>query len=102
MPAASGARSVPADGHLHRPRGHHYRRRAVDYWRAEHGTGRPVAARIINISSGAGLQGAAHQASYSTAKGGIASLTLTQAAEVGTAIDALLSRRRAPRAVWNT
>jgi NAD(P)-dependent dehydrogenase (short-subunit alcohol dehydrogenase family) len=58
-------------------------RRAVDYWCAEHAAGRPVAARIINISSGAGLQGAAGQASYSTAKGGIASLTLTEAAELG-------------------
>ena len=57
-------------------------RRAVDYWRAEHTAGRPLAARIINISSGAGLQGAAGQASYSTAKGGIASLTLTQAADL--------------------
>jgi NAD(P)-dependent dehydrogenase (short-subunit alcohol dehydrogenase family) len=57
-------------------------RRAVDYWRAEYAAGRQVAARIINISSGAGLQGAAGQASYSTAKGGIASLTLTQAADL--------------------
>jgi NAD(P)-dependent dehydrogenase (short-subunit alcohol dehydrogenase family) len=57
-------------------------RRAVDHWRAEHSAGRPLAARIINISSGAGLQGAAGQASYSTAKGGIASLTLTQAADL--------------------
>jgi NAD(P)-dependent dehydrogenase (short-subunit alcohol dehydrogenase family) len=159
-------------------------RRALDYWRTEHGAGRAVAARIINVSSGAGLQGAAGQASYSTAKGGIASLTLTQAnavaptartrmtsefwpdqiakpdqgfdamdpanvapllvwlgsersshvtgcvfeaggglialeegwdfgpmidrqrrwapAEVGSAVDVLLSRRRAPRPVWNT
>lgn len=58
-------------------------RRALEHWRAEHAAGRPVAARIINVSSGAGLQGAAGQASYSTAKGGIASLTLTQAAELG-------------------
>jgi NAD(P)-dependent dehydrogenase (short-subunit alcohol dehydrogenase family) len=58
-------------------------RRAVDHWRAEHAAGRTVAARIINISSGAGLQGAAGQASYSTAKAGIAALTLTQAAELG-------------------
>lgn len=58
-------------------------RRALDYWRAEQISGRSVAARIINVSSGAGLQGAAGQASYSTAKGGIASLTLTQAAELG-------------------
>ncbi len=58
-------------------------RRALEHWHAEHVAGRPVAARIINVSSGAGLQGAAGQASYSTAKGGIASLTLTQAAELG-------------------
>jgi NAD(P)-dependent dehydrogenase (short-subunit alcohol dehydrogenase family) len=58
-------------------------RRALEDWHAEHVAGRPVAARIINVSSGAGLQGAAGQASYSTAKGGIASLTLTQAAELG-------------------
>lgn len=58
-------------------------RRAVDYWRAEHAAGRTLAARIINISSGAGLQGAAGQASYSTAKAGIAALTLTEAAELG-------------------
>jgi NAD(P)-dependent dehydrogenase (short-subunit alcohol dehydrogenase family) len=58
-------------------------RRALDHWRAEQAAGRRVAARIINVSSGAGLQGAAGQASYSTAKGGIASLTLTQAAELG-------------------
>ena len=48
----------------------------------EHRAGRPVAARIINISSGAGLQGAAGQAPYAAAKGGIASLTLTLAAEL--------------------
>jgi len=58
-------------------------RRALEHWRAAQAAGRPVAARIINVSSGAGLQGAAGQASYSTAKGGIASLTLTQAAELG-------------------
>ncbi len=58
-------------------------RRALEYWLAERASRRPVAARIINVSSGAGLQGAAGQASYSTAKGGIASLTLTQAAELG-------------------
>ena len=57
-------------------------RRAVDYWLGEHRAGRPVAARIINITSGAGLHGAAGQAPYVAAKGGIASLTLTQAAEL--------------------
>jgi NAD(P)-dependent dehydrogenase (short-subunit alcohol dehydrogenase family) len=58
-------------------------RHAVDFWRNEHEAGRPVSGRIINITSGAGLQGAARQAPYATAKGGIASLTLTQAAELG-------------------
>jgi NAD(P)-dependent dehydrogenase (short-subunit alcohol dehydrogenase family) len=42
-----------------------------------------VDARIINTSSGAGLQGSVGQSAYSAAKGGIASLTLVQAAEMG-------------------
>jgi NAD(P)-dependent dehydrogenase (short-subunit alcohol dehydrogenase family) len=58
-------------------------RHAVDYWRAKQKAGRDPDARIINTSSGAGLQGSIAQAAYSTAKGGIASLTLVQAAELG-------------------
>ena len=58
-------------------------RHAVDYWRAEQKAGRPVDARIINTTSGAGLQGSIAQDAYSTAKGGIAALTLVQAAELG-------------------
>ncbi len=58
-------------------------RHAVDYWRAQQKAGNPVDARIINTSSGAGLQGSIAQAAYSTAKGGIAALTLVQAAELG-------------------
>lgn len=58
-------------------------RHAVDYWRAQQKAGKPVDARIINTSSGAGLQGSIAQAAYSTAKGGIAALTLVQAAELG-------------------
>lgn len=57
-------------------------RRAVDYWRGEQKAGRPVDARIINTTSGAGLQGSIAQAAYSAAKGGIAALTLVQAAEL--------------------
>ncbi len=57
-------------------------RHAVDHWRGEHAAGRPVAARIVNISSGAGLHGAANQAPYAAAKAGIAALTITQAAEL--------------------
>jgi NAD(P)-dependent dehydrogenase (short-subunit alcohol dehydrogenase family) len=58
-------------------------RRAVDYWRSQRKAGDPVDARIINTTSGAGLQGSIAQAAYSAAKGGIASLTLVQAAELG-------------------
>jgi len=58
-------------------------RHAVDYWRGQQKAGKPVDARIINTTSGAGLQGSIAQAAYSTAKGGIAALTLVQAAELG-------------------
>ncbi len=58
-------------------------RHAVDYWRAKQKGGANPDARIINTSSGAGLQGSIAQAAYSTAKGGIAALTLVQAAELG-------------------
>lgn len=58
-------------------------RHAVNYWRGKQKEGRDPDARIINTSSGAGLQGSIAQAAYSTAKGGIAALTLVQAAELG-------------------
>jgi len=58
-------------------------RHAAEYWRNESKAGRPVEARIINTSSGAGLQGSVGQSSYSAAKAGIATLTLIQAAELG-------------------
>jgi NAD(P)-dependent dehydrogenase (short-subunit alcohol dehydrogenase family) len=58
-------------------------RHAVDYWRGRAKQGLPVNARIINTSSGAGLNGSLGQSAYSAAKGGIASLTLVQAAELG-------------------
>jgi NAD(P)-dependent dehydrogenase (short-subunit alcohol dehydrogenase family) len=57
-------------------------RHAVDFWRARQKAGETVDARIINTTSGAGLQGSIAQAAYSTAKGGIAALTLVQAAEL--------------------
>jgi NAD(P)-dependent dehydrogenase (short-subunit alcohol dehydrogenase family) len=56
---------------------------AVHYWRGQSKEGKPVAARIINTSSGAGLNGSIGQSNYAAAKGGIASLTLNQAAELG-------------------
>ena len=58
-------------------------RHAVDYWRAKQKGGAAPDARIINTTSGAGLQGSIAQAAYSAAKGGIAALTLVQAAELG-------------------
>ncbi|WP_236211902.1 SDR family oxidoreductase [Metapseudomonas otitidis] len=55
---------------------------AVRHWREQAKGGARLQARIINTSSGAGLQGSIGQANYSAAKGGIASLTLVQAAEL--------------------
>ena len=57
-------------------------RHASGYWREESKAGRPVDARIVNTSSGAGLLGSVGQAAYSAAKAGIAALTLVEAAEL--------------------
>ncbi len=57
-------------------------RHAASYWRDQSKMGNAVDARIINTSSGAGILGSIGQAAYSTAKGGIATLTLVQAAEL--------------------
>jgi NAD(P)-dependent dehydrogenase (short-subunit alcohol dehydrogenase family) len=58
-------------------------RHAAAYWRDEAKAGRTRQARIINTSSGAGLQGSIGQGTYSAAKAGIAGLTLVAAAELG-------------------
>jgi NAD(P)-dependent dehydrogenase (short-subunit alcohol dehydrogenase family) len=58
-------------------------RHAAAYWRDEAKAGRLRDARIINTSSGAGLQGSIGQGTYSAAKAGIAGLTLVAAAELG-------------------
>ncbi|NHF62126.1 SDR family oxidoreductase [Microcella pacifica] len=58
-------------------------RHASAYWRGEVKAGRMPVARVINTSSGAGLQGSVGQGAYSAAKGGIASLTLVAAQELG-------------------
>ena len=66
-------------------------------WRDLAKAGTPVAARIINTSSGAGLQGSIGQANYAAAKGGIAALTLVQAAELaryGVTVNALAPAAR--------
>jgi NAD(P)-dependent dehydrogenase (short-subunit alcohol dehydrogenase family) len=56
---------------------------AAAHWRDRAKAGDRNDARIINTSSGAGLLGSVGQAAYSAAKGGILSLTLVQAAELG-------------------
>jgi NAD(P)-dependent dehydrogenase (short-subunit alcohol dehydrogenase family) len=58
-------------------------RHAAAYWRAESKEGRQRAGRVINTTSGAGLQGSIGQVVYSAAKGGIATMTLVAAAELG-------------------
>lgn len=56
--------------------------RLARHWRDRSKAGEAVDARIINTSSGAGLQGSVGQANYSAAKAGIAALTLVQATEL--------------------
>ncbi len=56
---------------------------ACQHWRVQQKQGARVNARIVNTSSGAGLQGSIGQSAYSAAKAGIAALTLVQAAELG-------------------
>jgi len=58
-------------------------RHASAYWRDESKAGRTRVARVVNTSSGAGLQGSIGQTAYSAAKAGIAGLTLVAAAELG-------------------
>lgn len=58
-------------------------RHAAAYWRERAKAGETVDARIVNTTSGAGLLGSVGQSAYSAAKGGIISLTLVQAAELG-------------------
>jgi NAD(P)-dependent dehydrogenase (short-subunit alcohol dehydrogenase family) len=57
-------------------------RHAAQYWRAESKAGRQRQARVINTSSGAGLQGSVGQGNYGAAKGGIATMTLVAAVEM--------------------
>jgi NAD(P)-dependent dehydrogenase (short-subunit alcohol dehydrogenase family) len=58
-------------------------RHAAAYWRAQSKAGNVVDARIINTSSGAGLQGSVGQGNYSAAKAAIAGMTLVASAEMG-------------------
>jgi NAD(P)-dependent dehydrogenase (short-subunit alcohol dehydrogenase family) len=61
-------------------------RHAASYWRGLNKAGKApeeIDARIINTSSGAGLQGSVGQGNYSAAKAGIAAMTLVASAEMG-------------------
>jgi NAD(P)-dependent dehydrogenase (short-subunit alcohol dehydrogenase family) len=72
-------------------------RHAGAYWRTEAKEGRTRAARVVNTSSGAGLQGSVGQATYSAAKAGIAGLTLVAAHELaryGVTVNALAPAAR--------
>ena len=72
-------------------------RHAAAYWRAESKAGRPRAARVINTTSGAGLQGSVGQTTYSVAKAGIASMTTVAAYELasyGVTVNALAPAAR--------
>lgn len=64
-------------------RGHYcVSRHAAGYWRGQAKAGQMPDARIINTSSGSGLNGSVGQSNYAAAKAGIAALTLVQAVEL--------------------
>jgi NAD(P)-dependent dehydrogenase (short-subunit alcohol dehydrogenase family) len=82
-------------------------RHAGAYWRAQSKQGRERAARVINTSSGAGLQGSVGQATYSAAKAGIAGLTLVAAQELrryGVTVNAIapVARTRMTEGAFDT
>ncbi len=55
---------------------------AAVYWRAETKADRPVAGRVINTTSGAGVFGNAGQSNYATAKAGLVGFTQTVSVEL--------------------
>lgn len=58
-------------------------RHAIEHWRERAKSGEDVVARVVNTSSGAGLNGSVGQGNYAAAKAAIAQLTIQQAAEWG-------------------
>ncbi|CAG2160092.1 SDR family oxidoreductase [Cupriavidus numazuensis] len=58
-------------------------RHAAAYWRDESKAGRQRTARLINTSSSSGLYGNPGQANYGAAKGGIATMSIIAAQELG-------------------
>lgn len=74
-------------------------RHAAAHWRDLAKAGEQVDARIVNTSSGAGLQGSIGQGNYAAAKAGVAALTLVAAAELGRygiTVNALAPAARTP------
>jgi len=72
-------------------------RTAGAYWRERHKAGQPIAGRVINTTSEAGLFGSVGQANYAAAKGAIATLTLVLAREYerfGVTVNAIAPRAR--------
>ncbi|MEU3270257.1 SDR family oxidoreductase [Saccharomonospora sp. NPDC006951] len=74
-------------------------RHAAGYWRERAKAGEPVAARVVNTSSGAGLLGSVGQGNYAAAKAGIAVLTQIAAVEMaryGIVVNAIAPSARTP------
>lgn len=74
-------------------------RHAVDWWRGEAKSGRPVEARVVNTSSGAGLMGSVGQANYAASKAGVVALTQVAAVELaryGVKVNAIAPIARTP------
>jgi NAD(P)-dependent dehydrogenase (short-subunit alcohol dehydrogenase family) len=74
-------------------------RHAAAYWREQAKNGSPVAARIINTSSGAGLMGSVGQGNYAAAKAGVVAMTQVAAVELaryGVTVNALAPAARTP------
>lgn len=74
-------------------------RHAAAYWRDQAKSGQPVAARVVNTSSGAGLMGSVGQSNYAAAKAGVAALTVVAAVELaryGITVNAIAPSARTP------
>jgi NAD(P)-dependent dehydrogenase (short-subunit alcohol dehydrogenase family) len=74
-------------------------RHAAAYWRERSRAGEPVAARVVNTSSGAGLMGSVGQGNYAAAKAGVVAMTQVAAVEMaryGVTVNALAPAARTP------
>ncbi|WP_433061711.1 SDR family oxidoreductase [Dactylosporangium sp. CS-033363] len=74
-------------------------RHASAYWKGLAKSGTPVAARIVNTTSGAGLMGSVGQVSYSAAKAAVAAMTQVAAVELaryGITVNAIAPSARTP------